>query len=276
MGFGMRCRLWLAASMLFCGGLAVAADARLNFVQGGSSATLSLEQMQARLPVAELAFFDPEYGKPKRYRGFALASVLDLAFGKGWQGQDYTEMIFSALDGYASVSTLEKLGEPGGYIVFQDVEHPGWEPVGRNQANPGPFYLVWTRPEQSTQHAYPWPWQLAKIELLRFQDRYPEVYPAGVDKAAPAHAGFLTFKERCMRCHAMNQQGGKVGPDLNAPQSVVEYRSPAMLKAFIRQPSQFRYSHMPDHTDLSDADLEDLLAYFGHMANQRRQGLNRN
>lgn len=275
-GCGMRGKGWLAVLVFFFAGACSAsgADPQLSFVRaGGAAKTLSLSQMKAGVPVSELAFFDPEYGKPKRYRGFALARVLELAFGPGWQGRDYTEMIFSALDGYASVSTLEKLGEPGGYIVFEDMDHPGWEPVGRNQANPGPFYLVWANPAQSTAHGYPWPWLLAKVELVRFQDRYPEVYPRGVVSASAVHAGFLTFKERCMRCHAMNQQGGKVGPDLNAPQSVTEYRSPEMLKAFIRKPSQFRYTHMPDHADLTDADLDNLLDYLRHMANQRRQAI---
>lgn len=270
----MRGMSWLVFLAFLFSGACVASDAgpSLSFARAGVEVkTLSLAQMKAAVPVSELAFFDTEYGKPKRYRGLALARVLELAFGPGWQGQDYTEMIFSALDGYASVSTLEKLSESGGYIVFEDRDYPDWEPVGRSQANPAPFYLVWTGPGQSTQHGYPWPWQLAKIELVRFQDRYPQVYPSGVDKASAAYAGFLTFKERCMRCHAMNQQGGKVGPDLNAPQSVIEYRSPMMLKAFIRQPSRFRYSHMPDHTDLTDADLDNLLDYLRHMADQRRQ-----
>lgn len=270
----MHCRKWLSVLVLFFSGscLASGSDPSLGFVQSGlGTRALSLSQMKAYLPVSDLAIFDTEYGKPKRYRGFALAQVLELAFGAGWQGQDYTEMVFSALDGYASVSTLEKLGEPGGFIVFEDRDHPGWEPIGRNRANPGPFYLVWARPGQSSAHEYPWPWQLAKIELVRFKDRYPAVYPANVDRNASTYAGFLTFKGRCMRCHAMNQQGGMVGPDLNAPQGITEYRSAEMLKAFILQPSQFRYTRMPDHTDLSDADLDGLLDYFRHMANQRRQ-----
>ena len=270
----MRCKTWLAVLVVLLSGACLASGAgpNLGFVQaGGNEKVLSLGQMKASIPVSELAFFDPEYGKQKRYRGFALAPVLALAFGPAWQGQDYTEMIFSALDGYASVSTLEKLGEPGGFVVFEDLDNPGWEPVGRNQANPGPFYLVWTNPAQSTARGYPWPWQLAKIELVRFRDRYPEVYPESVYKTSSAYAGFVTFKERCMRCHAMNQQGGKVGPDLNAPQGITDYRSPMMLKAFIRQPSIFRYSHMPDHTDLSERDLENLLEYFRHMARQRRK-----
>jgi mono/diheme cytochrome c family protein len=270
----MRGRHWLAFLVVFCAGasLAQGAGPSLSFVRAGETTkAFSLSDMQSRLPAVELAFFDPEYGKQKRYHSFALASVLELAFGPGWQGQDYTEMVFTALDGYASVSTLEKLSESGGYVVFEDRDHPGWEPVGRNRANPGPFYLVWTQPGQSTAHGYPWPWQLARIELVRFQDRYPAVYPKGVDTASTVYRGFLTFKERCMRCHAMNQQGGKVGPDLNAPQSVTEYRSPMMLKAFIRQPSRFRYTHMPDHTDLTEADLDHLIEYFRHMTGQRRQ-----
>lgn len=270
----VRNKSWLLGFFLFFSGacLASAADPSLNFVQAGKEGkTFSLVQMKTRLPVVELAIFDTEYGKLKRYRGFALARVLEMAFGPGWQGQDYTEMIFSALDGYASVSTLEKLSEPGGFVVFEDLDHPGWEPIGRNQANPGPFYLVWEKPGQSSAHQYPWPWQLEKVELVRFQDRYPAVHPGGVARDSGVYAGFLTFKGRCMRCHAMNQQGGMVGPDLNAPRSVTEYRSAQMLKAFIRQPSQFRYTRMPDHADLTEADLDRLLDYLRHMANLRQQ-----
>lgn len=270
----MRYKSWLLGLAIFLSGACMASDANpgLSFLQAGAAEkTLSLAELKARLPVTELAIYDTEYGKPKRYRGFSLPSVLELAFGPGWQGHDYSEMVFFALDGYASVSTLEKLNEPGGYIVFQDMDYPGWEPIGRNRANPGPFYLVWARPGQSSAHEYPWPWQLAKIELVRFKDRYPAVYPANAERNSSVYAGFLVFKGRCMRCHAINQQGGMVGPDLNAPQSVTEYRSPEMLKAFIRQPSQFRYTRMPDHTDLSDADLDGLLDYLRHMADLRRQ-----
>jgi mono/diheme cytochrome c family protein len=79
----------------------------------------------------------------------------------------------------------------------------------------------------------------------------------------------MVFKGQCIRCHAMNQQGGKIGPDLNAPKSVAEYRSPEWLKDFIRQPSKWRYSGMPDHAHLTDADLDDLVEYFWHMAKHR-------
>jgi len=43
----------------------------------------------------------------------------------------------------------------------------------------------------------------------------------------------------------MNREGGRVGPELNVPQSIVEYRPEAQIKAYIRNPLQFRYGHMP-------------------------------
>ena len=163
---------------------------------------------------------------------------------------------------------LAKLGEEGGWLAFRDLDVPsgGWEPVGHKKANPGPFFLVWTGELQSTENAYPWPWQLAAINLIRFEDQYPAVVPAGAPEKGAAWRGFATFKARCLRCHSMNLEGGKIGPDLNAPQSITAYRSKAMLLSFIRQPSKYRHSQMPDHTDLTDGYLEDLYRYFKHQA----------
>ena len=67
----------------------------------------------------------------------------------------------------------------------------------------------------------------------------------------------------------MDQRGGKIGPDLNAPQSIVAYRSERMIKSYIRQASKFRYTQMPDHPDLSDQDLDNLYRYFQYQDQQR-------
>jgi len=112
------------------------------------------------------------------------------------------------------------------------------------------------------------------VNLLRFEDQYPAVMPTGAGAGTPAQLGFEMFRSRCLRCHAMNQQGGKIGPDLNAPQSIVAYRSEEMIKAFIRQPSKFRYTQMPDHPDLSDQDLDNLYRYFQNQDQHRTQHSN--
>jgi len=57
----------------------------------------------------------------------------------------------------------------------------------------------------------------------------------------------------------------KMGPDLNAPKSIVSYRSEFMIKELIKRPSKYRYTQMPDNPDLSDQDLDNTLAYFSYM-----------
>ena len=69
--------------------------------------------------------------------------------------------------------------------------------------------------------------------------------------------------------HAINGEGGKVGPDLNIPQSIVEYRPIEQVKAYIRNPAVFRYGNMPSHEYLSPQDLDALIAYFQVMKTQK-------
>lgn len=254
----------IAVLLFFCV-MAVHAETApaLRFeVSGKEVTTLALPAIKAKLKSHAISIQDPQYRKTKHYRAFALQDLLALGFGELWRARDYSEIAFRAVDGYEAVAGLDKMQETGGFLVYEDLDVPGWEPVGREQANPAPFYLIWTGAGQSTQRAYPWPWQVAAINLLRFAEYYPAVYPHNAAKNTPVYRGFLTFKARCIRCHAMQQQGGKIGPDLDAPQNILDYRDAAFVKAYIRQPSRYRYTQMPDHTDLSDQDLNDLIAYF--------------
>lgn len=241
-------------------------DPSLNFlISGNSIKEIPLSELKSTLTVHEISFFDPEYSKQKRYEAFALKDVLQLGFGTEWQNPDFTEVSFQSLDGYEALSSISKMKEDGAYIVFRDLNAGGWEPIGRKGANPGPFYLVWTGKDQSTKNKYPWPWQLMAISLIRFQDQYPGVYPKGASVDSRVYEGFVIFKGRCLRCHSMNRQGGKVGPDLNAPKSIVSYRSTKMIKEFISHPSKYRYTEMPDHMDLSEQDLDNIISYFKYM-----------
>ena len=53
------------------------------------------------------------------------------------------------------------------------------------------------------------------------------------------------------------------------PQSIVEYRPRAQIRAYIRDPREFRYGVMPAHRDLSEAQLDALIAYFEAMAQRK-------
>ena len=61
----------------------------------------------------------------------------------------------------------------------------------------------------------------------------------------------------------------RVGPDLNVPQSIVEYRPAEQVKAYILNPTTFRYSNMPAHDYLKPADLDALVAYFTAMKDRK-------
>lgn len=224
--------------------------------------SFTLDQLKSKLDIHEITFRDPHYAKIKRYSAFLVSDVLRLAYGKEWEKDIYTDVTFTALDGYKAIGHISKLKEKGGYLAYLDLDIEGWEPIGRKKSIPGPFYLVWTGKLQTTEYEYPWPWQLASINIVRFEDQYPAVYPQGVKTDSSIYKGFQIFKYRCFRCHSINQQGGKIGPDLNAPQSIVEYRSRKMIKEFIKHPSKYRHTQMPDHLDFSEQDLDMLLDYF--------------
>ena len=237
-------------------------DVSLTFMMSGKTVNkLTLKDLMDKIKAYDLEFYDPLYKKLKRYKGFAIQDVLTAGFYDKWKEKVYTEVAFKALDGYESVSKMAKMFEKGGYITFADKEIKGWEPIGRKKANPGPFYLVWIGEDQIPKHEYPWPWQLSRINIMSFDEQYPSVPPKSMPEGTMIYKGFEIFKGRCIRCHSINRQGGKIGPDLNAPQNILSYRSARMVKEFIKNPSKYRYTNMPDHDDLSENELNSIVEY---------------
>ena len=213
---------------------------------------------------------DPYYESRKRYRACPLVSLLTAGFGMAPDQLGAEDVLFHALDGYVKPSSLARITEAGGFVAFQDADRPvGFAPLGRRGLDPGPFYIVWTKPAQRDVHRYPWPYQLAAIELTSVAKKFPHTVPQGVPAHAPAWRGYDVFRTDCIACHSINGEGGTVGPDLNVPRAIVEYRPAAQLKAYIRNPAAFRYGNMPAHDYLTPADLDGLMAYFGAMKERK-------
>lgn len=239
--------------------------------QGDESRTL--EAMRAQVGVRTVAGRDPYYGDDRRYAALPMRPLLENVFGAALAERDgdSVDVRLVAADGYAVSVPWPRLRDEGAAIAFDDLDRDGWSPIGPQRADPGPFYLVW----QSTAAAprqdlgrYPRPWQLARVELADFAATHPHVLPAA-DAPSVVRAGFSLFRDRCVRCHAINREGGRVGPELNVPQNITEYRPEAQIRAYIRNPAVFRYGNMPAHEDLSDEDLDALLAYLRHKAHDK-------
>jgi mono/diheme cytochrome c family protein len=241
----------------------------LRFVRDGQTVrALAAPALEAACGAVTIQVNDPYYGKEKSFRACPLAAVLKLGFGVPAADLAGENFFFRAKDGYARPASGKVLGEPGGYVAFADASLPPgqWEPVDRRQLDPGPFYVVWTGEKQRDPHLYPWPYQLVTVEIAPFEREYPHTSPTGLPPDAPAWSGFQIFRGACIACHAINGEGGTVGPDLNVPQSIVEYRPRDQVKAYIRDPEKFRYTTMPAHPDLTPQQLDALLAYFDAMA----------
>jgi len=245
------------------------AEAALRFVRAGEPAReRSAAELAAACEETVVAVEDPYYERPKRFRAWPLACVLEQGFGAPAATLAGEEVLLRALDGYTRATDGAVLAEPGGHLAFADADRKdgGFDPIDYRQADPAPFYVVWKGAGEKDVVRYPWPYQLAEIEVVRVEDRFPRAVPKGAAAGSPARRGFEVFRRSCLQCHAINGDGGRVGPELNQPRSIVAYRPEAQLREFIRDPQQFRYTQMPANPHLSDADLDALIAYFRHMS----------
>jgi mono/diheme cytochrome c family protein len=265
---GMAAVVLLAAA---AGRGEAAEPATLRFVRDGTEVrTIDLATLKANCAVQTVTVDDPYYERRKSFIACPLADVLRLGFGQPVAALAGESFVLRARDGYAKPASGARLGEPGGFLAFADAERargddPGWEPIERKQVDPGPFYVVWALPQQADPLQYPWPYQLATIEIAALEALYPHIVPTGTAPDSAARAGYATFRSQCIACHAINREGGTIGPDLNVPRSIVEYRPGEQIKAYIRDPNSFRYTNMPPHPGLSDRQLDELIAYFTAM-----------
>lgn len=264
----MRAALCAVALVL----AAPAAEPGLRFERPGAEPrTVSAAELGNSCKAETVEVDDPYYERAKRFRAWPLRCVLEQ--GLGPLGAEFAaqDVLLRALDGYTRASDGAVLLEPGGYLAFADADRPagGFDPIDYRQADPAPFYVIWKGAGERDVVRYPWPYQLAEIAVVRVEDRFPHAVPPGAPPDSAAARGFAVFRRSCLQCHAINGDGGRVGPELNVPQSIVEYRPEAQLRAFIRDPGRFRYTQMPANPHLSDADLDALLAYFRHMSQHR-------
>lgn len=256
---------------------ASAAGPALTIAVAGTERVFDRDALLARPDMVTVDIpADISYGRPMSYRAVPLASLLGTGeFPPG------TVLEGVASDGFTAQLPPElclRTG-PDGAVAFLAVEPADrpWPNLPGKEVSAGPFYLVWVRPEASGVRSEQWPYQLARIvasdDPLR---RWPQLaVEPGLAADSPIRAGQTVFITQCMACHTLNGAGSAtMGPDLNRPMNPTEYLTPAGLKKLVRDPRSVRTwqgQQMPgfDPAMLSDADLDRVVAYLGHMAGRK-------
>jgi cytochrome c2 len=264
----------LAPDALFAGDETASA---LRFARHGEVvASRNLTALRAAVDAQTLTVFEPYEAREIAFRALPFADVLDRVFTPSWRDEE--ELLFTCRDGYQPTVPVKRALEHRAWLAFErreaDFSIRKLE-SGRHQHVPlGPFYLIWENLDDPVVRAegdYGWPYQLVGVELVRARDRFPRMSPPE-GAGALVHTGYTAFRMYCSRCHAMNGEGGAIGPELNAAGQEVGGRDPAWLRRWIDDPSRFvPNARMPAlDPGLRDRDhtLDALIAYLRAMAHQ--------
>ena len=214
---------------------------------------------------------DVAYRRPMRFQAIPLPALLPELGGAD-------SVKFTATDGFAATipaSLLKGDQDTHAWLAVEPAQAP-WPALKPGGPSAGPFYLVWSAPEKMGISPEQWPYQIARIaDSQPLAVRFPQMLPRQATPNSPEWRGWQAFSVHCAACHRINGGGdAALGPDLNRPFNPVEYFQEPFLRRLIRDPAAVRnwpQRHMPGFAPqvLPDAALDDLLAYFRHMALQR-------
>lgn len=268
---------WILTALALVSLHGFAADATLEILADGQRLVFSQSQLLGRADLKTISVADSAYGRRlTRFKAIALADLF-----KGISIPELGVVQFNATDGFSANLEKSRLfsADPTASKAFLAIEDPRrpWPPLAADSTSAGPFYLVWMNSRASNIGPEEWPYRIASFRVLSDpKSLFPHIYPAA-DAAPNIQNGFRSFQKNCFACHRMNGDGaGSIGPDLNRPMNPTEYLEAKALIALIRDPASVRnwprrqmrgYSE----TEISGAELADLLAYFRYMSAHKEQ-----
>jgi cytochrome c2 len=242
----------------------------LEFTLGGKKHSLTIKQMIKNFKVYKYTVKSPYADKLLTFEGIRLLDVFD--FFK-YKPKSNHKIEFECDDGYTPSRSFKTVKELDLIIAFRQVnaKNGDWDliPQGKSKVTPGPFWL--NQKKKVKNKKVSWPYQVVHIRSIDLKKKFPLIYPKDLDPESIQAKGFDLFQTHCMTCHSVNLQGGEIGPELNIPQNITEYRTDKFLKAFIKNPNDFRAnSRMSDFKKLKDSEIERIIAYLKEMKNNKR------
>ncbi len=226
----------------------------------------------------EVAVIDPYEKREVLFRGVDARSVFDQLWGKRWQAAD--EVLITCLDGYQPVIPVQRFLQRRAWFAFERVGHPSFsiekeESSGAKQVMLAPAYLVWDSAHDTRIRAdsdFAWPYQISGLELVVFSERFSRVLPPN-GSTQSVQTGFRNFRAHCLKCHSVNGQGGRVGPELNFPTNATEYLTRVHLRRWIADPVSVRWgTKMPPlrlPKEEQGAVIESVLDYLETMRSKK-------
>lgn len=246
----------------------IASAQQLDIQIGDKVQKFELSLLKTKLKSQSVTNIDPVYKTKKTFVGFKLKDLLELV---GPIPTELDEVSFVAIDGYAPSIGVSDLATQSGLIAYREAARESGFPSTVSNGKKitfEPFYLVWEN-EKSVPEHFPRPYQLTKIAFTKFTEKFKSIYPKEVESDEESKRGFTLYRGLCFRCHSVNGIGGTLGPELNAPNNILEYWNKTALKNFIKNPSGFRANSKMPQLSLSDKDIDDILEYFDKMKSHK-------
>ena len=248
--------------------------------EGKTVRTVSVNDLRALTRERSLEVFEPHEQRNRVYRALPARAIFAEVFGKDWEKA--REIVFTAIDGFQPSVPVKRFLHHDGYFAFASENKGPFALTNKLQNDEavtlGPLYLVWDN-IGSKELLETWvsdmPYQIKTIDL-KMKEGFPNMLPPP-GSSEEVQRGFNHFRTQCAACHTINGEGGGKAPELNYPESVVEYIKPEYLKRWILAPQTIRYNtHMPalaEEISNREQVAAEVIAYLKAMSGAKRAPL---
>jgi mono/diheme cytochrome c family protein len=253
-------------------------EPHLSIKVGDKERTWSRSELLAHPDIKSLTIMD---GSAYEHRNRTYTAIPIVSLFDAFEIPEGRTIEYETTDGFSSSIRPSRLLNTSGQgsIAHLAVEDPAapWSNFENRTYGPGPFYLVWERPDASDIGREEWPFKLTAFrDRLDIDERYPKLPPsAELSRDHPVRDGYRLFLKNCFPCHKINGEGqATFGPDLNHPMSPTEYLADGMIQKLVRDPQSVRTwtgGKMPpfDRYEISDEELDLIVGYLEHKAKTR-------